>query len=134
MSYKFSKTSLERLETCCDELQETMNRVIQLFDCIILEGYRDEETQNRYYKAGKSKLRYPHSKHNGFPSQAVDVSPWPIVWDDIENFCYLGGLVVGVGATLGHKIRWGGNWDMDSSVIHDQKFQDLVHFEYRGPL
>ena len=134
MSYKFSKTSLERLNTCCPQLQETMKGVIRIFDCTVLEGYRDEETQNRYFKAGKSKLKYPKSKHNGKPSLAVDAAPWPIAWDDIETFCYFGGLVVATGACLGHKIRFGGNWDMDNIIMHDQSFQDLVHFEYVGPL
>jgi peptidoglycan LD-endopeptidase CwlK len=131
---KFSTTSLERLETCCEPLQEIMHRVIKVYDFTILEGRRNEETQNRYYKAGKSKLRYPRSKHNGIPSEACDICPWPIDWDDIEAFCYLGGLVVATGASLGHKIRWGGNWDMDNVIMHDQKFQDLVHFEYAGPM
>jgi len=31
---------------------------------------------------------------------------------------------------MGLKIRWGGDWDMDTQT-KDNKFDDLVHFELR---
>jgi len=31
---------------------------------------------------------------------------------------------------MGFKIRWGGDWDMDTHT-KDNKFDDLVHFEMK---
>jgi len=31
---------------------------------------------------------------------------------------------------MGMKIRWGGDWDMDTQT-KDNKFDDLVHFELK---
>lgn len=132
---RYSTTSLERLNTACIELQDTFRQVIQIYDNSILQGARGEDEQNHYFKTGKSKLRYPQSKHNITANRpkslAVDAAPWPIDWDDLESFYYFGGLVVATGFALGHKIRWGGDWDMDGD-LHDQTFMDLVHFEYHG--
>jgi peptidoglycan L-alanyl-D-glutamate endopeptidase CwlK len=37
---------------------------------------------------------------------------------------------LGVASQMGLKIRWGGDWDMDTQT-KDNKFDDLVHFELR---
>ena len=130
---RYRDTSLTRLNTCCVELQNTMRKVIQIVDNSILQGERGEDEQNHYFKTGRSKLRYPQSKHNSSPSLAVDAAPWPIDWDNRQAFYYFGGVVVAVGWSLGYEIRWGGDWDQDND-FHDQKFMDLVHFEYAGPV
>lgn len=129
---RFSSRSLERLETCDPRLQAIFNVVIRNFDCTILEGYRGEEAQNEAYRAGKSTLKYPESKHNRRPSLAVDVAPYPIDWDDTERFYYFGGYVVGIADSLRIDVRWGGDWDSDT-LVHDQSFFDLPHFEAREP-
>ena len=28
-----------------------------------------------------------------------------------------------------HKLRWGGNWDMDGEILIDQSFDDRPHVE-----
>jgi peptidoglycan L-alanyl-D-glutamate endopeptidase CwlK len=104
--------------------------VINDFDCIVLEGYRNEEAQNRYFEEGKSKLRYPHSKHNKQPSLAVDIAPYPVDWNDRERFYYFAGYVKATAAQMGIPLRWGGDWDSDT-FVHDQTFFDLPHFELR---
>ena len=40
----------------------------------------------------------------------------------------MAGLVLGIAAVFGIKIRWGGDWDSDND-LNDQKFMDLAHFE-----
>ncbi len=30
----------------------------------------------------RSKIRWPDGKHNTVPSSAVDVTPYPVVWDN----------------------------------------------------
>lgn len=125
---KFSKTSAARLATCHPDLIKVFTRVLELCDCSILCGHRTEEEQNAAFAEGKSQIQYPNGKHNTLPSRAVDAAPYPIDWNDRERFSYFAGLVVGVGASMGVAIRWGGDWDKDNE-LKDNNFDDLVHFE-----
>ena len=128
---KFSERSIDRLATCDERLQRLFIAVVKEFDCTILEGYRDRDTQNEMYRAGKSQLQYPEGKHNSSISKAVDVAPCPIDWNDREYFTHFAGYVKGIAATMGIKIRWGGDWDGDWQV-KDNNFDDLPHFELIG--
>jgi peptidoglycan L-alanyl-D-glutamate endopeptidase CwlK len=125
---KFSKKSLTKLKDADSKLQLILKEAIDVYDFTILETHRDKKTQNKYYKQGKSKLNYPNSKHNTYPSMAIDIAPYPIDWNDTKRFFYLAGLVMGIAEANGIKIRWGGNWDMDYD-FSDNKFMDLPHFE-----
>jgi len=125
---KFSRQSQDALLTCDHDLQEVFNHVLQIHDCTILEGFRGQEKQDEYYRTGKSKVKYPDSKHNQKPSEAVDAGPYPIDWNDTKRFYYFAGIVKGVAASLGIEVRWGGDWDSDND-LNDQTFMDLVHFE-----
>lgn len=125
---KFSNASKARLYTCHDDLQRLFNKVIEEYDCSILEGHRPQELQEEYFRTGKSKVRWPNGKHNSQPSKAVDVAPWPIDWNDTNRFYHFGGYVKGVAQSMGIEIRWGGDWDGDTD-LDDQTFMDLVHFE-----
>ena len=54
------------------------------------------EDQNSLFNAGRSKLNWPHSKHNSFPSLAVDVAPLvgsSINWGDLYLFYHFAGYV-----------------------------------------
>ena len=128
MSYKFSNYSKTRLNTCDPRIQEILNEAIKVVDFRVLEGRRGKDLQNLYYRQGKSKLKYPESKHNSSPSMAVDIAPWPIDWNDRERFVYLAGIIKGIAANMGYKLRWGGDWDSDNN-LRDQTFFDLPHFE-----
>lgn len=127
--YKFSDKSKKRLESCDKRLQEIFNEVIKHYDCTIIQGYRTTLEQEELYKAGKSKVQ--RSKHNKYPAEAVDVAPYPIVWDDYDRFKFFGGFVCAVAAMKGVKIRWGGDWDSDRE-LDDQTINDYVHFELIG--
>ena len=126
----FSKRSKDNLATADERLQLLFNEVIKGFDCIVIEGHRSVERQNKLYKKGFSKLDgiNKKSKHNYSPSLAVDVVPYPIDWQDTNRMYYFGGYVKGVAERLGLKIRWGGDWDNDTKV-NDHRFIDLPHFE-----
>jgi len=129
----FSTNSKEKLLTCHRDLKLLFMEVIKFYDCKILMGHRIEEEQERAFESKKSKLHYPHSKHNFIPSRAVDAIPYfskipHIRWDDLKKFYEFGGFVQAIAKTLGIDIRWGGNWDMDDE-LNDQSFNDLVHFE-----
>ena len=129
----FGKRSAENLSQAHPDLQRLFNEVIKYYDCAIICGHRNEEDQNKAYDEGRSKLRYPQSKHNKTPSLAVDVVPWfrnkpHIRWNDKEKFYEFAGFVQGISVSLGIVIRWGGNWNRNDE-LKDQSFFDLPHFE-----
>ena len=133
---KFSKSSLDKLSTCDPRLQKLFLEVIKCCDCTILEGFRGEGLQHKYYLEGKSKKDWPTGEHNKTPSMAIDAAPYPISWLDIDrgdkwaiNQLYaFGGLVLGIAYMMEIPIRWGGDWDGDWTFT-DQTFHDLPHFE-----
>ena len=127
---KFGKKSIERLSTCDQRLQKVFNEVIKYVDCSVLEGHRDERTQDRYFQEGKTKVRYPMGRHNTKPSRAVDVVPYPIDWKDRERFHLFSGFVLGLARGMGITLRWGGDWNMNFEGV-DNKFDDFPHFEIR---
>lgn len=124
----YSNSSRNKLATCNHRLRKVFNEVIKTYDCTILEGFRDQETQDEYYRTGKSKLQWPKGKHNKQPSRAVDVAPYPIDWNDTKRFYHFAGYVMGIAESMDVKLRWGGDWDGDLD-LNDQTFMDLVHFE-----
>lgn len=134
-TYHFSEKSLAQLETCDKRLQMLAWRVIDIIDFTVMEGRRSKERQNLLFKQGKSKVQWPDGKHNVEDpeqlSMAFDIAPYPVDWDDLSSFYYLGGIVKAVAHEMGIKIRWGGDWDSDND-LNDQHFNDLVHFEIQG--
>ena len=104
--------------------------VIKHVDCSVLEGHRGEERQNALFEEGKSKLKFPEGRHNSLPSNAVDVTPYPVDWEDRERQTLFAGFVLGVAKMMGITLRWGGDWDMDFQVM-DNRFDDFPHFEIR---
>ena len=122
------KASQEKLATCDQRLQKVFHDVIKHFDCTVIEGHRGEAAQNKAFAEGKSKLKYPQGKHNKTPSLAADVLPYPIDWNDTNRMRYFAGFVVGIAATMGVKLRWGGDWNQNTE-LKDNSFNDLPHFE-----
>ena len=127
---KFGRKSRERLATAHPDLQKIFNEVIKYVDCSVLEGHRDERTQDRLFEEGKTKVRYPLGRHNTKPSRAVDVVPYPVDWNDRERFTLFAGFVLGMATRMGINLRWGGDWDKDFQV-NDNKFDDFPHFELK---
>ena len=124
----FGRTSKKNLETADIRLQRIFNEVIKYFDCSIICGHRDKESQNKVFGEGKSKLQWPHSKHNSYPSKAVDAVPYPINWEDTDRMYMFIGFVKGIATSMGYSIRTGADWDGDT-LVDDQSFHDLPHFE-----
>ena len=141
----FGTASRKQLDTCRAEIIKTLDIVVIEYDIMVLEGVRSWDRQAELLRQNKTKVGPGDSKHNppkladgtedhDWLSDAVDVVPYPIDWKDAKRFIYMAGLIIGVGRTLGFDFRWGGNWDEDQIIIDDQNFDDLPHFEYRGPL
>ena len=148
---RFSTLSLARLNTCHPDLVLLFTTVVVLRDCSIMCGRREQADQDAAFEAGKSKLRWPNSKHNskqpGGLSLAVDVAPYfshnrpQIVWpnrrDTYQRFAQDSGLwyefagyVWAVSDRLGlaERLRWGGDWYGDG-LFFQQSFDDLPHWE-----
>lgn len=131
---RFSQKSFSRLSTCSEDLQILFFEVIKHRDCIILEGYRNQEDQEKAFNSGHSKLHYPDGNHNKNPSNAVDVLPYKIDWGNKERIIYFAGFVLGVAEMLyqqgrmNHKIRWGGDWNNDLDP-RNERFFDGSHYE-----
>ena len=132
---RYSSISKERLSTCDQRLQDLFNEVIKHVDCSITEGHRSKERQNKLHDEKRTKLRYPHGRHNSNPSKAVDVTPYPVDYKDRERQTLFAGFVIGIGRSMGYNIRWGGNWDMYEEngrwEVEDNRFDDFPHFEIR---
>ncbi len=125
----FGTNSLKNLSTCNEKLQRLMNEVIKDHDFSVICGTRGEKDQNAAFAAGMSKLKYPNSKHNSLPSQAVDIAPYPIDWNNTQRFKDLAKVVLAKAKELGIDIRWGGDWNCNGK--EDDSFVDLPHFELR---
>lgn len=133
----FSQKSLANLKTCHPELQVLFFEVIQYWDCIIIEGYRDKAGQERAFRNGNTKLLYPNSKHNTIPSMAVDVYPYPLPTNkQMGDYYFFGGFVLGIAAmlkangTMRYSVRYGADWN-NNQRVSDENFSDGVHFELK---
>ena len=89
------------------------------------------ERQEQLFAEGKTKARAGQSRHNSEPSQAVDIVPYPIDWDDRDRFVLLAGYILQAAGDRSIALRWGGDWKM-SNMRQDNGFDDLVHFELIG--
>jgi peptidoglycan L-alanyl-D-glutamate endopeptidase CwlK len=127
----FSATSLTRLQGCDPRLQQVMNEAIKTYDFTVLQGHRDQAEQDADFAAGKSKLKWPHGKHNASPSKAVDIAPFPIDWNDKAGFRKLAAHILYTAHLLRIPLRWGGNWDKsgDVNALPPTSFVDMPHFE-----
>jgi len=125
--YFYSAASQDKLDTCHSDLIRLFNEVIKHRNCTIICGRRGKTEQDKAYADGKSKLKYPSSYHNRYPSRAIDVAPYfqekpHIRWNDIDSFREFGGFVLGVAAVLNIQLVWGGHW----------KMLDYPHYQIKG--
>lgn len=149
----FGNTSRQKLSTCHSDIQLICNEAIKVFDFGIITGHRTKEEQNALYPK-YTRLKWPHGKHNKFPSNAVDVAPYikPYGYifghnDQIRNMMVRNnvskveaynfvlksyGRLIGVMETIAYQrnipIRLGIDWDGDFDML-DQNFHDLGHLE-----
>lgn len=130
----FSQQSLDRLNTCHPDLITLFTEVIKKIDCIVLEGHRGKEDQEKAVANGNSKLHWPNGKHNATPSLAADVVPYPVDWNNKNRFYLFVGYVLGTADRLKEEgkikstIVSGSDWNHDYNP--DTKgLIDLPHFQ-----
>ena len=98
--YKFGKTSRERLKGVNAKLVNVLNELIKIMDVTVIEGVRSRERQAELLEKGATKVKY--SRH--MEGKAVDIAPYPIDWNDRERFHYMGGMVRGIGNSMGRGL------------------------------
>ncbi len=143
MGYKFGERSAANLATAHKDLQIVMTTAIKssMVDFGISEGHRSLERQKELFDEGKSRIDgiTKKGKHNYNPSLAVDIYAFVegrknLAFDKV-HLAYLGGHIMLVAKLLHEsgkiksRLRWGGNWDGDGTLLVDQKLWDLPHFE-----
>lgn len=140
---KFSNKSQSKLDTCHPDLQLLANEVLRFHDCSVVWGHRNEAEQDLMIKRKVSKLPFPQSKHNRYPSQAMDLVAYVpslggIVWT-IKYSLYFAGYVLATADRLykegkmEHRVRWGGNWSTQRDKSFTKvAFYDGYHFELIG--
>jgi peptidoglycan L-alanyl-D-glutamate endopeptidase CwlK len=134
MPYSFGTTSLSNLGEAHPDLQAVFHEVIRHTDCKVIEGFRNKREQDFAYESGRSKAQWPNSKHNVRPTNAVDVVPYPIDWEDHERFKLFGTFVLWVAERLyrrgvtTHKVTWGADWDDDGNIA-EHRLVDYPHFQ-----
>ena len=123
---RFGSRSKRRLQGVDAKLISVLNEVVKHYDLTVLEGKRSKERQEELVAKGASKTM--KSKH--LEGKAVDIAPYPIPdWEDTYQFIYMAGRIMQEADRLGVTLRYGGDWDMDETVVSDQTFQDIVNFE-----
>lgn len=116
----FSKASEERLATCHPDLVRVAHSAIKRVDFTVLCGHRGKADQEKCFAEKRSKLCWPKSRHNSLPSEAMDLAPFPIDWNDTKRFKTLAMVVLEEAARLGVKLVWGGDF---TTIV------DMPHFE-----
>ena len=123
--YKWGKSSKDRLATCDKRLQEMADMMLSRseFDLSVICGHRTEEEQNEAYEKGTSRAKFGQSKHNSFPSKAIDIIPLPLNWDVKDRRWQEMALnAMWCAGKLGFEITWGGSF---KSMV------DLPHIELK---
>jgi hypothetical protein len=129
--YRYGKRSKTNLDTCHEDLQTLFNEVIKHYDITIVCGYRDKETQDKYFDHGSSKLKYPMSKHNSYPSTAVDFVCYVngrVSWNEVDNLA-VAGFIEGLAVGMGIPVRCGFRWD--KPFPSQNGFKDYFHIELK---
>lgn len=127
---KFSQQSSIRLSQVHPLLQRLLMNAIKYIDFTIVEGHRTEARQKELFAQGLTKTM--NSKHLAYPSQAVDIAPYP--YPDMNNpehvkqVYYMAGFIKGLASAMGIKIRIGADWNGNND-IRDEKWSDAWHIE-----
>jgi peptidoglycan LD-endopeptidase CwlK len=131
MARQWGPKSQRVYSSLCPALQEICDFILlEVCDVSLIAGHRDEAMQNSLYPAF-TKVRWPNSKHNAYPSLAVDLQPYPkpkVTNELREQLAYIAGRAIQYAASRHITLRWGGDWNRNG-LITDNNFDDLFHFE-----
>jgi peptidoglycan L-alanyl-D-glutamate endopeptidase CwlK len=122
--YKELRPELQRLF----DLARPICIAVYEFDLFLVCGHRSKEEQDLVFNRGFSKVKWPNSKHNSLPSEAMDTCPYPIDWNNLQRFRQMYEILNLVAQENGMKIRFGADFNMNGN-LKDDKFVDLPHCE-----
>ena len=118
---KFGKRSMDNLVGVHPKIVDVLLEAIKHYDFSVLEGLRSPERQSELVSQGSSMtMASKHLKQSDGFSHAVDIAPYPIDWDNTEEFFYLAGLIEGIAKSKGINLQWGGRW---------RSLKDCPHFQ-----
>lgn len=138
----FSSRSMAHYDKLHTDLRRVCDEIIKYRDCSIIDSYRGPVEQQAAFDKGLSRAKPGQSKHNDLPSRAMHLIPFPIprppdpkspefaqqVQAEWREYAFFAGLVLGVAAMLGIRLRWGGDWNENGQTV-DNHFNDLHHYE-----
>jgi len=110
---------MSQLASCERDIQTIFMEVVKHFDCSVIEGHRTAERQNFHWAKGRHLKREgldvqkrsnwivadpdkivtqkdgfeKLSRHQGSPSKAVDIVPYPDMWKSKDTLLELRGVV-----------------------------------------
>lgn len=120
--YPYGKKSLKERETLHPDLQKVVDETAEEINCTLLCGHRNQKDQDAAFAKGNSKLKWPDSRHNTWPSEAVDIVPYPLDWKNIKAFKQLAEKVKEAAGKVNVEIEWGGDW---------KNFRDYPHYQLK---
>jgi len=124
----FGKISKQRMVGVSLDLKVILGEAIKHVDFSIIWGHRDMGSQNQAYSDGMSQKRWPESKHNAWPSHAVDIVPYPNGYQSTtEEFYEMATYIYQAASREGIQIRWGGHWK--NYTGKGELDRDWSHFE-----
>jgi peptidoglycan LD-endopeptidase CwlK len=122
--YPFGKHSLEQRATLHPDLQKVVDEASQEINITLLCGHRGQADQDKAYSEGKSRVKWPNSRHNSIPSEAVDIVPFHLDWHNIRAFKEMAIAVKEAAKRVNVDIEWGGE-------CFGPKFIDMPHFQLK---
>ncbi|MDD2839582.1 MAG: M15 family metallopeptidase [Rickettsiales bacterium] len=126
--FKFSDNSIQLLNTVDKKLGILANEVIKTskIDFGISDGWRNQETQYRYFQDGKSKYNGIKNKSKHQDGKAIDIICYDLKTGktsyDKKYYYYIAGLFQLKAEELKVNLIWGGWWS----------FEDCCHFELKS--
>jgi peptidoglycan LD-endopeptidase CwlK len=113
--FKFSKKSMDQLDTVDPKLKDLALRVIAIspIDFTIVQGRRTLAQSQQNVANGTSFLKDP-SKSKHLTGEAFDFAPYvngKIDWNNLENFWTIAKLFKQEADKIGLKIRLGADWN-----------------------
>lgn len=118
--YPYGKKSLEVRSTLHPDLQKVVDETAEKVNCTLLCGHRNKKDQDDAFTRGASKLKWPNSRHNTWPSEAVDIVPYPLDWKNIKAFKELAVKIKEAAKKVNVEVEWGGDW---------KNFRDYPHWQ-----
>jgi len=127
--WKWSERSLKNLEGVAPALRMIADEALKIspVDFGVVCGHRGEEEQMSAYREGKSRVKWPNSKHNRIPAEAIDIVTYP---DETACYYLVAAIMLGLGWKSGIRLRWGGAWN--GRLNEDWMLMDYGHIEIEG--